>query len=146
MKEIENLSDLINAIKFGSSSSPEEGPLFDLYLTLKSTEKDVDFYEGRGIFRDTKLYFLNNKSFLPMAPCIQNEDLDLEELMKNDDRLVLEVKTTYEYEYSSTQRIDSKTLKDWVEVKDGQVYIGGVKPEERNAKKIIKDLNSSVLN
>jgi len=141
MREIKSLSDLVEAVKAGSPPLTKEGPLFDLYITLSNSIEENDFYEGQGIFRGTKLYFLDDQLFLPKAPCIKDEDLNLEELMKDNDRLMLEIKSTYEYKYPSTQKIELKTLKDYVEVKDGEAYIGGVKPRERNAKEIIKSLN-----
>ena len=141
MREIKSLSDLVKAVKVGSPPVPRESPLFDLYLTLRNPNEENEFYEGQGIFRGTKLYFLDNQLFQPTAPCIQDEDLDFEKLMKDNDKLILEIKFTYEYEYPSTQRTELKTLKDYVKIKEGEVYIGGVKPKGREAKEIIKSLN-----
>lgn len=141
---IENLSDLVDAVKKATPPFPEQGPLFDLYRTLRNPNEENKFYKGQGVFADTKLYFRDNEILQPVAPCIQNEELVPQETMKNNGRFVLEIEFTYQYEYSSTGREEIRTVRDYVEIREREVYIAGVKPQERKAKEIIKDSKSAL--
>lgn len=132
MEKPDNLSDLITLAQNSSPVSEENRPLFDLYRTLKEGLKDKDHYQGIGLFKNTNLRFFEKDTFVPIA--LPPAELDLSQLEKHNGELLLEVKTSFDFKYPSTQRKETETRRGYLTIEEGEVYLDGEKLEETSVK------------